>query len=56
MIKEHDEISEEDQDEEEDDDVCNEDTKMSPYHKQLGSNNKRPYDPSHEHQHQQAYP
>ena len=47
MIKEHDEISEEDQDEE----TCNEDEgnntraqKLSPYHKQSGSNNKKPYE------------
>jgi hypothetical protein len=48
MIKEHDEMSEEDQDEE----TCNEDEsgnqrghRMSPpYHKQGGSNNKKPYE------------
>ena len=54
MIKEHDEISEEDQD----DETCNEDenpraaNRMSPYHRQGGSNNKRPYESSaHDHQH-----
>ena len=59
MIKEHDEISEEDQD----DETCNEDdnprapNRMSPYHRQGGSNNKRPYESAaHDHQHQQAYP
>ena len=59
MIKEHDEMSEEDQDEE----TCNEDEagnqrghRMSPpYHKQGGSNNKKPYE-TQEQQQSQAYP